>query len=335
MDNGFMYEEGAHICKDEEWPYLAKVPKPQKCAQHTCSAIPSGGIKGFMDITPNSEQDLMTALTLGPVAVAIQADQFAFQSYTGGIFTNEECLKKEDDGKLQEPELDHGVVLTGYGTDKETGKDYWVIKNSWGAWGANPKGKGGEDVDAAEKGYILFERGANTAVNGVQVGTCGIQMSASYPCVKGGSQDGCTPGNPDDDDDDEVPTGPGPYEKPPCQDDEFAAQIKGLDGSVCAPKCDSSGQCRAAPKGSSATPTCALEDPAKNKYCVLVCASDGDCPTNDGGANCQSIQGTGICMYKDGQNTNAVSVNFVRDVVNAKKPVDTNDEAFETETIYQ
>jgi hypothetical protein len=344
MDNGFAYEEHIEICKDEEWPYIAKVPaKHKKCARHTCSAIPAGGIKGFMDVTSSessnedlehAEEDLMHALTLGPVSVAIQADQFGFQSYTGGILTNKECLKKDQD----KPELDHGVTLVGYGTDEETGKDYWIIRNSWGEWGSDHKGNSGEEVDG-EKGYILFERGPSSAVNGVHYGTCGVHMSASYPCVKGGSQDGCKPAPPDDDDDD-VPTGDFPcsqqgcYEQPDksqgCHDGELGIQIQGIAGNVCAPQCNAKNECpKEVPQDTTATPTCALQDNQGGKYCVLMCDSDSMCPKL---ASCKKISGTGICTYDGDTSQNAMSVDFIRDVVNA---VNTNNDVFETETIFQ
>ena len=56
-------------------------------------------------------------------------------------------------------DVNHAVLAVGYGTDKETGMDYWLIKNSWGTdWGMS--------------GFFKMERGVNM---------CGIAMCNSYP----------------------------------------------------------------------------------------------------------------------------------------------------------
>ncbi|MFS7952468.1 putative ananain protein [Helianthus anomalus] len=56
--------------------------------------------------------------------------------------------------------LDHDVVVVGYGT--EAGKNYWLVRNSWGAdWG--------------EQGYVRIERNVIE-----KTGKCGIVMEALY-----------------------------------------------------------------------------------------------------------------------------------------------------------
>ncbi len=66
--------------------------------------------------------DVLQAVANQPVSVAIEADQREFQLYAGGIF-DAPCGTQ----------LDHGVLLVGYGTDVEgkNSTDYWVMKNSW------------------------------------------------------------------------------------------------------------------------------------------------------------------------------------------------------------
>ena len=62
-------------------------------------------------------------------------------------------------------ELDHGVLLIGYGYDKIYDMDYWIIKNSWSeSWGEN--------------GYIRIQRNIDDSR-----GLCGIAMDPSVPIV--------------------------------------------------------------------------------------------------------------------------------------------------------
>jgi len=103
-------------------------------------------ITGHTDVPSKDESALQAAVSKQPVSVAIEADKSAFQLYSGGILDNSACGTN----------LDHGVLVVGYGTD---GKDYWKVKNSWGAsWG--------------EQGYIRMVRNKNQ---------CGISQQPSYP----------------------------------------------------------------------------------------------------------------------------------------------------------
>jgi C1A family cysteine protease len=96
----------------------------------------------------------MAAVAQQPVSVAIEADTMVFQSYRGGIISSKGCGTN----------LDHGVLVVGYGS--EVGKDYWILKNSWGPdWG--------------EKGYFRIARDASA--NGP--GICGLQEQPSYPTL--------------------------------------------------------------------------------------------------------------------------------------------------------
>jgi cathepsin L len=76
-------------------------------------------ITGYVTNPTNSYDDLMNSLVNeGPIAITVDASQWG--SYAGGIF----------DGCNQEnPDLDHAVLLVGYGT--ENGQDYWLVRNRY------------------------------------------------------------------------------------------------------------------------------------------------------------------------------------------------------------
>ncbi|KAG8474101.1 hypothetical protein CXB51_034101 [Gossypium anomalum] len=102
-------------------------------------------IDGYEDVPENDENSLKKAVANRSVVLALKL----------GVFSGD-C----------KTDLDHGVVIVGYGT--ENGVDYWRVRNSWGSnWGEN--------------GYIRME----INVVGHSNGKCGIAMMASYPIKKG------------------------------------------------------------------------------------------------------------------------------------------------------
>merc|ERR1711881_698170 len=108
---------------------------------------------GYKDVAASTAA-LKSAIQNGPVSVAIEADQAAFQLYKTGTITSG-CGTN----------LDHGVLAVGYGDS------YFKVKNSWGAsWGMN--------------GYVQISTSGNT---------CGIHSDASCPVVDGSAPPAPTP----------------------------------------------------------------------------------------------------------------------------------------------
>lgn len=144
MDYAFEYIiKNGGLCSEAAYPYTAR---DGSCASSRCTS--AGTITGYVDVASMNEAALLSATNIGPVSVAIEADQMAFQFYSGGVLSAG-CGTN----------LDHGVLVTGYGTDSASGLDYWNVKNSWGgSWG--------------EAGYIRIVRGKNM---------CGINIEPSYP----------------------------------------------------------------------------------------------------------------------------------------------------------
>ena len=103
---------------------------------------------------PSGDEDALAAAiaSVGPIAVSIDASPKTFGLYNGtGVYYEPKCssLKRN-----------HMVLAVGYGS--ENGKDYYLVKNSWGAsWGA--------------EGYIKMARNRNN--------NCGIASQPSYPIM--------------------------------------------------------------------------------------------------------------------------------------------------------
>lgn len=73
MDSAFNYAEVTPLTTEANYPYTAMF--------HTnCSYAGNGvvGVKSYYDVTANDSQALLDAIALGPVSVAIEADQPVF-----------------------------------------------------------------------------------------------------------------------------------------------------------------------------------------------------------------------------------------------------------------
>jgi len=144
MDYAFEYVISSGIGSEDAYPY--------KAVDESCKSFSKvATISKYTDLA-QTDAALASAVTQQPIAVAIEADQSAFQFYSSGVLTGT-CGTN----------LDHGVLAVGYGVLNNV--QYWKVKNSWGAsWGMN--------------GYVLIQRGK--AQSG---GQCGILLASSYPTV--------------------------------------------------------------------------------------------------------------------------------------------------------
>jgi len=111
-------------------------------------------VHGFNAIASGDELALaQTSAVAGPIAISINV-QMSLVFYESGVYYDPACLNGIDD-------LDHAVLLIGYGT--ENGQDFWLVKNSWSTfWG--------------DFGYVKMARNRDNA--------CGVATGALYPIVE-------------------------------------------------------------------------------------------------------------------------------------------------------
>ncbi|KAL6044180.1 hypothetical protein STEG23_019860, partial [Scotinomys teguina] len=147
---GFMTEAFQYIIdnggieSDASYPYQAtdgKCHYDSKNRAATCSR--------YIQLPFGDEEALKEAVaTKGPVSVGIDASHTSFFLYRSGVYDDPSCTDN----------VNHGVLVVGYGS--LDGKDYWLVKNSWG-------------LHFGDQGYIRMARNNKNL--------CGIASYGSYP----------------------------------------------------------------------------------------------------------------------------------------------------------
>lgn len=158
--NGGMYDVlwkfvsyNGGLCTEESYPYTSGKGISSEC-KINCTIIPESKVIDHVIVKPNSDSDIIYALNVNPISIAINANSRSFQFYNSGIYSDFEGCGGNN------PKLDHAVVLVGYTPD------YYIMRNSWGtSWG--------------NYGYMYMARGNQYGNSGI----CGLLSIPMYPIV--------------------------------------------------------------------------------------------------------------------------------------------------------
>merc|ERR1719499_548174 len=112
MDYAFEFVKDNGLTTEEIYPYVSGSGSVPACDTSKVSQK-RATIESYTDVQTSNEDALENALNIGPVAIAIEADEYSFQSYSGGVLTAA-CGTS----------LDHGVLAVGYGHDDASNLDY-------------------------------------------------------------------------------------------------------------------------------------------------------------------------------------------------------------------
>uniref|UniRef100_A0A8C9X0N4 Cathepsin S-like n=1 Tax=Sander lucioperca TaxID=283035 RepID=A0A8C9X0N4_SANLU len=145
MTNAFRYViKNQGIDSDAAYPYVGKRGPCKYNPQYRAA-----NCSGYTFLPKGDEYALKEALaSIGPISVAIDATRPKFVFYRHGVYRDHTCTHN----------VNHGVLAVGYGT--ESGQDYWLVKNSWGA-------------HYGEGGYVKMARNRHNQ--------CGIALYACFP----------------------------------------------------------------------------------------------------------------------------------------------------------
>ena len=151
QNRAFNYYENHAAELESVYPYTSGAGDDSTSCLFSATSATAVDVSGYDYVTPDSQSQMKAALAQQPLAVSIEADKMVFQFYSSGVLSGSACGTN----------LDHAVLAVGYGTDADSGLDYWLVKNSWNTtWG--------------DQGYIKLAMDEST-------GTCGVQMEPLFP----------------------------------------------------------------------------------------------------------------------------------------------------------
>ena len=145
-------------------------------AENTCRTCTPEGVCSELDFFPNATVaefggyrfavDAVKAeiFARGPVCAGVAGE--ALHDYHGGIYDNATASTNTT----------HAVSLVGWGTEENTTRQYWIVRNSWGSY-------------AGENGYFRILMGSNMLgiESHVVWATPGMYTEVNYPCNEDGS----------------------------------------------------------------------------------------------------------------------------------------------------
>ncbi|XP_066577467.1 cathepsin S [Amia ocellicauda] len=145
IDDAFHYvQDNGGIDSDSSYPYTAA---DGQCRYDVANR--AANCSSYSSLPEGDENALKEALaTIGPISVVIDATRPQFLLYKSGVYDDPSCTHN----------LNHAVLAVGYGT--LDGKDFWLVKNSWGK-------------SFGDQGYIRMVRNKDDQ--------CGIALYAFYP----------------------------------------------------------------------------------------------------------------------------------------------------------
>jgi len=166
------------IASEWKYPYLSWYGNNSKCMYNDDKVGYAAKISDYVTLESNNYDDLVQAVAfVGPIAISVDASNWHL--YESGVYTG--C-------DMDQPDIDHAVLLVGYGMDQSLKLPYWTIRNSW-------------TPTFGEDGYIrVYRDGYDTPVvcgvdttpldgiacvggpsNQTVCGSCGVLFDSSYP----------------------------------------------------------------------------------------------------------------------------------------------------------